>query len=475
MLRKRKIKRVFLINPPSYVYKNVDTKRTDYPFGLGYIASMLKMEGFVVGGVDALLEGFETEELIENGKYRYGLTDEQIKKVVDDFQPDAVGVSNMFTNNITLAVHTCRLVKEVNPDIVTFIGGFHPTTFPESCLRADGVDFVILGEGEYTTGILLRAISRGTNLHLIPGIGFLDEGGHAVINSFIEPIQNIDILPWPDRDLFPVIPYSDIGSPHGNDTKFSPYTTFLTSRGCPYKCTFCASHKIHGRHFRPRSPENVMKELEYLVKEEGIREIHFEDDNLTFDRDRAHRIFQEIIDRKLNIAWTPTNCLAYNTVDRFMLEKMKESGCYALWFPVESGDRDVLKMMQKPTPMDKFRELVPVAKKLGIKTNGLFMFGLPGETREQMERTFKFAEELDMDYSSFAIFTPLPGTDLWDKAVEINPELDDPDYDFSRLKFGVSNLTIDGMTPEELVKLRRKVWLKVNWGLDEDQDVNQTH
>ncbi len=470
MNKRRKIKKVLLINPPSFVYKSFDTKRADYPFGLGYIASMLKMEGFEVEGLDTIVEGFYTEQLIENEKYRYGMTDDEIRKAVETFKPDAVGVSNMFTNNISLAVHTCKLVKDVDSGIVTFIGGFHPTTLPEQCLRAGGIDYVVLGEGDYTTGILLRAISRGANVGVIPGIAYIDENDRAVINPFIEPIANIDILPWPDRDVFPVERYSDIGSPHGNDTKYIPYTTFLTSRGCPYRCTFCASHNVHGRQFRARSPENVLNELEFLVKEKGIREIHFEDDNLTFDKDRAMKIFQGIIDRKLDIAWIPTNFVAFNKMDRKLLEKMKESGCYALWIPVESGDPDILKLMKKPTPMNKFRECVPIVKDLGIKANGLYMFGLPGETREQMEKTFEFAEELNMDYSSFAIFTPLPGTELWDKAVEINPELGKPDYDFSRLKFGVSNLKIAGMTPEELVKLRRKVWLKVNWGLDEDQE-----
>ncbi len=469
-MTKRTIKRVLLINPPSFVYKQFDKKRADYPFGLGYIASMLKMDKFEVGAIDAILDGFETEQEIENGKFRYGLSDEELRKAIETFRPDAVGVSNMFTNNITLAIHTCKLVKEVNPGTITFIGGFHPSTMPESCLRLGGVDYLVIGEGDYTTGILLRAVSRGADIRRIPGIAYLDENNHAIINPPIEPIQNLDILPWPDRELFPILRYSEIGCPHGNDTKLLPYTTFLTSRGCPYRCTFCASHNVHGRSFRARSASAVLDELEYLVKEKGIREIHFEDDNLTFDRERAVAIFKGIIDRNLDIAWIPTNFIAFNKIDRGILELMKESGCYALWIPVESGDLTTLKRMKKPTPMRKFREFVPIIKELGIKTNGLFMFGLPGETREQMERTFEFAQELGMDYSSFAIFTPLPGTELWDESVKINPELGHPDYDWSRLKFGVSNLTIDGMTPEELIRLRRKVWLKTNWNLDEDQD-----
>ncbi len=466
----RKIKRVLLINPPSYLFKLYDKKRADFPFGLGYISSMLKMEGFIVHGIDTILEGFDTEIELAPGKYRYGMTDDEIKKAIIEFNPDAVGVSNMFTSNIPLAIHTCDLVKEVDPDIVTLLGGPHASTLPEDCLRRGQVDYIVLGEGDYTTGILLRAVSRGADLSRIPGIAYLDSSGNAVINPFIEPIKNIDILPWPDREMFDVLRYSEIGCPHGDDIQQTPYTTFLTSRGCPYRCTFCAAHNVHGRTFRPRSPKNVLDELEFLVKEKGIREIHFEDDNLTFDPDRAMQIFQGIIDRKLNIAWVPSSGIAFNKVTRELLEKMKESGCYTIWVPVESGDLTTLKRMKKPTAMNKFREFVPIIKELGMTAKGLFMFGLPGETREQMERTFKFAEELKMDYATFPIFTPLPGAELWDEAVKINPELGNPDYDWSRLKFGVSNLTIDGMTPEDLLKLRRKVWLKVNWGLDENQE-----
>ncbi len=469
-MSRRKIKRVLLINPPAYLFKTFDRKRAVFPFGLGYISSMLKMEGFTVHGIDTTVDGFDTEIELAPGKFRYGMTDDEIKKAIADFSPDAVGVSSMFSTNIPLAIHTCNLAKEVDPGIVTLLGGSHVTALPEDTLRRGKVDFVIVGEGDYTTGILLRAISRNADLSRIPGIAYLEPSGNAVVNPFIEPIQNVDILPWPDREIFDVIRYSELGCPHGDILKREPYTTFLTSRGCPYRCTFCAAHNVHGYTFRPRSPKNVLDELEFLVKEKGIREIHFEDDNITYDPDRAMKIFQGMIDRKLDLVWALNNGLGFNKLSRKLLEKMKESGCYTIWAPVESGDLTTLKRMKKPTAMSKYREFVPIIKELGIKIKGFFMFGLPGETREQMERTFQFAEELNLDYSTFMIFTPLPGAELWDEAVKIDPLLGTPDYDWSRLKVGVSNLTIDGMTPEDLLKLRRKVWLKVNWGLDENQE-----
>jgi magnesium-protoporphyrin IX monomethyl ester (oxidative) cyclase len=245
---------------------------------------MLKLEGFEVGGLDAILEGFDTEEPLSDKKIRYGLTDDEIKKWIADFKPDAVGVSNMFSNGLPMSLHTCHLVKEVDPDIVVVLGGTHPSTLPADCLNQGEMDYIVLGEGDYTMGLLLRSISQGRDLSRIPGIAYRDEHGNPVVNPFIEPIQCLDILPFPDRELFSIYRYSTIGQPHGNDLKYTPYTTFITSRGCPFRCSFCATFNVHGRQFRARSAENVLDEIEYLVKKMGVREIHFEDDNLTFDR-----------------------------------------------------------------------------------------------------------------------------------------------------------------------------------------------
>ncbi len=471
-MKRRRIKKILLINPPNFIWQDKDRKRVDFPIGLGYLGAMLKMEGFEVEGLDILMEGFYQEFEPKDGKIRFGLTDEQIKQRIDDFKPDVVGISNMFSNGFFSAIRLARMVKDIDPDIIVLLGGNHASTLPEDCLRRSqgSVDFVVIGEGDYTTGILLRAISRGADLSRIPGIAYIQEDGNSVVNPFIEPIHNVDILPYPDRLMFSIYKYSEIGRPHGDDLRFTPYTTFVSSRGCPFHCTFCAAFNVHGRTYRPRNPDLVLDELEYLVKEMGVREIHFEDDNLTYDRERAKKIFQGMIDRKLNLAWIPSNGLAFYTLDREILTLMRDSGCYTVWIPVETGDLVTLKRIKKPTQIESFKEMVPIIKELGMIAKGLFMFGFPGETREQMENTFQLAKDLDLDYATFSLLTPLPGTEIWDQALEINPELSDPNYDWERLQFGISNLMVDGMTQEELLRLRRKVWLEVNWNLREDQD-----
>jgi len=470
-MKRRRIKRVMLLNPPNIVWKGKDRKRVDLPIGLAYLASVLQMEKFDVLGIDTLLEGFDEEHEATDGRCRFGLSDEQIRQRIRDFKPDAVGVSSMFSKSFKLAIRMCALAKEVDPSIVTVMGGNHASTLPEQCLRrSEGtLDFVVIGEGEFTTGLLFRAVSRGYDLRKIHGIAYLDENGDAVINPPLEPIYNVDILPWPDRDMFNILEYSRIAKPHGDDLLHTPYTTFLSSRGCPFKCNFCAAYNVHGRNYRPRDPDDVLDELEFLVEQYGVREIHWEDDNLTYDKDRAMAIFNGMIERKLDLSWCTPNGIAFYTLDREMIEKMKESGCYSVWAAVESGDEDSLKRIGKPTPMQAFKDYIPIFKELGITVKGTFLYGFPWETRKHIENTFRFARELDLDYVVFYIATPLPGTDLWDLSKETNPELESPDFDWEKLQFGLSNIEINGISKEEIQQMRKKFWLKVNWDLDEDQ------
>ncbi|MBN2053607.1 cobalamin-dependent protein [bacterium] len=471
-MKRRRIKRVMLINPPNIVWKGQDRKRVDLPIGLAYLASVLQMEKFDVLGVDTLLEGFEEEHEAKDGRVRFGLSDAQIKTRIRDFNPDVVGVSSMFSKSFNLAVHMCRLAREVNPEIITVLGGNHASTLPEQCLRrSDGtLDFVVIGEGEFTTGLLLRGIANGYDLRRINGIAFLDEAGDAVINRPLEPIQNVDILPWPNRNMFNIMDYSRIAKPHGDDLKHTPYTTFISSRGCPFKCNFCAAYNVHGRKYRPRNPKDVLDELEFLVERYGLREVHWEDDNLTADRERALAIFNGMIERRLNLSWATPNGIAFYTLDREVIEKMVESGCYSVWASVETGDEESLKRMGKPTPMQAFRDYIPIFKELGIPVKGTFLYGFPWETREHIENTFRFARELDLDYVVFYIATPLPGTELWDMSLESNPELASPDFDWEKLQFGLSNMEVNGISKEEIQQMRKKFWLKVNWDLDEDQE-----
>lgn len=458
---KKKIERILFLNPPRIILKERERKRVDLPLGLAYIAAMLEREGFEVHALDTLLEGFDTDQEPIPGWIRFGMTLDQIAEFVAKLKPDLVGVSNLFSDGFPPAAELIPVVKKVNPEIVTVIGGNHPTAVPEDTLRRSGCDYVVLGEGDYVIIELIRALNRGEDPAGMPGIATLRNDTFVGVRqkNFIE---DLDALPLPARHLFKTIRYSEVGSPHGDEIMRHPYTTIITSRGCPARCTYCASFMVHGRHFRPRSVESVLDEIELLVSQ-GIKEIHFEDDTMAANRTRMLRLCRGILERGIDITWVPTSGIAMYNIDREVLTAMRDSGCYTIWVPVESGDPDVLRMIRKPLPYKRIKSIVKTIQDLGMKAKGFFMYGFPGETKEQMEHTFQFAKDLELDYATFFMATPLPGTKMYEDAKRLNPE-----FSWVNLKFAKSNLQIGGYSFEEMEQIRKKVWLDVNWGIKEE-------
>jgi len=213
--------------------------------------------------------------------------------------------------------------------------------------------------------------------------------------------------------------YFKYNRPHGSSSRYRRSTPLITSRGCPAKCTFCSIHTVWGRRFRPRSPQNVMGELFFLKEKYGIREIQIEDDNLTLDKTRAHALLDQIIDSKLDMSFTTPNGIAVWALDGPLLEKLRKAGFYRLTLAVESGNEEVLtKIIRKPLKLDHVREIVPIAKSLGFELDTFYVVGFPGETKEQIRETFRFANSLDVDNAKFFVATPYPGTELYQIAKE---------------------------------------------------------
>jgi anaerobic magnesium-protoporphyrin IX monomethyl ester cyclase len=306
----------------------------------------------------------------------------------------------------------CRIAKAVNPAVITIMGGAHPSATPEPTLADPSVDYVVVGEGEDTLPALVEALESGQSPAQVEGLAFRD-GERVVMTPRGHYIENLDVLPLPARHLLPMDKYLTINRPHGTVARHSPNTSLVTSRGCPARCVFCSIHTVWGRKFRARSPEQVLNELESLVCDYGVREVHFEDDNLTYDRARAQAIFSGMIERKLNLTWAAPNGVATYTLDEDLLALMKASGCYRLHLAVESGDPDVLHhIIHKPLRLDKVVQVTAAAKRLGLAVDTFFVVGFPGETLEQIRRTFAFARNLDVDSVSLFIATPYPGTEL---------------------------------------------------------------
>lgn len=442
--------KIMLILPPLMVQEKEQYGITP-PLGITYLAAVLEKSGYEVSLLDCIVEGYYDPER-RNEHILLGLKWHEIGKRVRMFAPDVVGISCIFSMMFQEALKVAETVKNIDSNIKVVMGGAHPSSVPSEVLSNKNVDFIVIGEGEATLLELVRCIEqRNTKLSIIDGLGY-KEDGVLIINPKTKFIENLDDIPFPARHLLQMEKYYTIGEAHGG-LKRKRYASMITSRGCPGNCIYCSIHTVWGIQWRPRTPTNVIDEIEHLIKDYGVEEIHFEDDNLTFDRERAKLIFQGIIDRGLDITWTTPNGVAVWKLDEEMLKLMKKSGCYQINLGIESGNAVVLRrIIKKPFNLEKVREIVKNIHELGIWAHGFFILGMPGETKQTMEDTVNFATSLDIDSASFFIATPYPGTRLYDICEEQGYV---QVYDTNDLRVQSSMISTDEFTSNELLKLQR--------------------
>jgi magnesium-protoporphyrin IX monomethyl ester (oxidative) cyclase len=411
------------------------------PLGLAYIAAVLEQEGYEVKILDCVAEGYGQSVVLSNGDIRYGLTDEEIRIHIIFIDPDLVGVSCLFSNKSWDAHNVCRIVKDHNPNIITVMGGSHPTAlFYETC-NDPNVDEVIQGEGEY---VLLSMVQD-----------------KDWIGEYQNNNNDLDSLPFPARHLLPMNKYLYSESAHSGH-KYSPSTNITTSRGCPSRCSFCAIRNTFGEAYRTRSPENVLAEIDYLINTYHIKELDFEDDNVSANRKRFMAILQGIIDRKYNLALNSPSGLYVGSLDEALLGKMVEAGYYSVSFAIESGVPWVLEeLMHKKVDLEKAKRLVKYGRSIGLKVKAFFILGYPGETKETMKQTVDFAGELGADWNLFFPATNLPGTEM-DKIVRANNWLVDPDMDY-RFYFFKPNIRTPEFNPEDVLRIKEEANLQTNF------------
>jgi magnesium-protoporphyrin IX monomethyl ester (oxidative) cyclase len=410
-MKKKPIKKIMLIFPP-VVFSQESPKQIMPPLGISYLAACLR-DDYEVKLLDAAVEGYQTEVRLDNGSYSYGLSFEQIKNKVNEFQPDVVGITCLYSSQFYNVWKICSDVKSLSKDIITIIGGTHPTFLPEQCMGKGNIDFITLGESEESFARILKAISTGQDYSRLDGIAFWQEN-NMVVNPKTSWIENVDDIPFPARDMLMLDKYFKINLPMGLVSKQNPAINMITSRGCPFKCVFCSSCNFWGRKYRPRSVKNVIAEMR-LLKEMGIREIKFFDDNLTLDKQRAKQLFQAMVDESFDFTWNTPNGIAAQTLDEEMIFLMKQSGCYEITLAVESGDQQILnQVLKKPTDLGQIQNISKIIKDYGIDTYGFFIIGFPQETKSQIYNTLKFMDKLALDRVSLFIANPLPGTEIYE-------------------------------------------------------------
>jgi len=362
------------------------------PLGLGYLASYLRQNGMETRIIDGL---------------RNNLSPDETMRMIAAENPDAVGITCL-TAFYGETVRLARMVKERN--IRCIIGGVHPTFLPYGTLVDSRADYVICGEGEVALSKLAR---NGFVNDGIPGVYSLDNlpGEDAPVRKG-EIIEDLDDIPFPDWDQMDPNAYPK--APHGAIVNGFPIGVVTSSRGCPYQCTFCASPAFYGRRIRFRSPENVVAEIRHLVDRFGVREIHFEDDNLTMNRGHVERICRLILDGGIKVSWACPNGIRADKVDEDLIALMKESGCYYFAYGIESADDGILKNIRKMETIETIGKSIGIAARHGISCQGFFILGLPGETRETIEKTISFAKRSKLARAQFLILDVIPGSELWD-------------------------------------------------------------
>jgi len=395
--------RTLLINPPRHneiVADNpafIDEERGfNPPLGLLYLAGYIKkMGGHQVFCLDA-----QVEELDYNASF---------ERRIEKINPDLVGITAM-TFTLIDVIKTIRVVKKAEEKlgrkIYVVLGGPHVHLFPEETVNLDGVDFVIKGEGEIPLYSLLGALEKKMDLSSINGLVF-KKRGEIINNPAGELIDDLDKLPFPQRDLLPVEKYNSILS--GGKI----VTTMFTSRGCPFQCAFCDRPHL-GKKFRARSAQSVVEEMKECL-DLGIDEILIYDDTFTVDRQRTLDICEEIKRRGLKFTWDIR--ARVDTVDKEVLKNLREAGCERIHFGVESGIEKILRVLNKGINLEQVKNAFKAAKELRIETLAYFMIGAPTETKEDILKTIDFAKKLNPDYAHITILTPYPGTLIYRQAL----------------------------------------------------------
>ncbi len=402
------------------------------PLGLGYLSAYLKKNNIETVLIDGLRDRLNNDKLINS-------------ILVE--RPDAVGITCL-TAFYRECVDLSQKLKAKNIKVI--IGGVHATFLPIETLRDSGCDYVVLGEGEKA----LLELSRNNLLNNnIPGVYSARDFEFNNCNPVkAEKIDNLDEIPFPDWEQMP--PDSYPRAPHGAVVKGFPVGVITTTRGCPYGCTFCASPKFYDRKIRYRSPENVLKEIKLLVNHYGVKEIHFEDDNLTLKRDHIKRLCHLLIDHNVKISWACPNGIRADKIDLPLVSLMKKSGCYYFAYGIESANQEILDNIKKQETIEEIESSINLAATAGITCQGFFIFGLPGENQKTIDKTISFARHSKLERAQFIILDVLTGSELWDTLKgKFVPN-------WSKKSYKEPEWIPEGMTREMLIKSQSKAFFE---------------
>ena len=358
-----------------------------YPaLGLAYLAAAVRAAGYPVS-------------ILEGNAHRLSM--EQIKAQAASFNPQIIGLSST-TFNWPLVAETAKAIRSTIPDCLILVGGPQLSLYAAQCLDEPAVDGAVIGEGEQALTEIARALESGHSPVGIAGTMFREKG-ELVMGPDRLPVQDLDTIPMPALDLLPIRQYRALTLPH-------PFVTLVTSRGCPFHCRYC-SQVYAGGVYREHSAQRVVAEMERAVREFDAKELVFFDETFTMNRKRTLEICRLAMDGGIHTKWDVRT--RADVLDDEMLTALADAGCASLHIGIEAGSERVQKLMNKNLNLGKIPPMLKRARQLGIQTRGYFMLGFPGETLEEMDQTIRFARSLPLDWASFTITTPNPGTEIY--------------------------------------------------------------
>jgi radical SAM superfamily enzyme YgiQ (UPF0313 family) len=418
--------KILLIQPP--VQDFYQTSIRTQPIGLAYLAASLKKEGHGVEILDcqtgtkksipvpaelSYLKDFyplndRSPFKLYSGYYHFGMDWAEIRKKVEESRADVFGISSSFTPYHGDALKIARIIKEWDREKIVVMGGAHVSCDPEGVLRSPFVDHAILGEGEIRFPLLLEQIARGSpeNVEKLEGIGYRNKG-QIRINALRNFIQDLDSLPHPARELLDLDRY-------GLRKKRS--TMIITSRGCPHRCAYCSSHLVMGTSFRTRTPEAILTEMMACQKQNGIEVFDIEDDNFTFDQERAKRLMGLIIGAfgEGKIELSAMNGISFASLDGELLKLMKRAGFHTINLSYVSTDPSTKERMGRPEPTTEFGRILEQADQIGLHVIAYAILGMPGQTIGEMVDTLIYLMEKKVLIGP-SIYYPTPGTPLFER------------------------------------------------------------
>lgn len=395
--------KIILTVPPNihyiepYAYIEADKSNTIRPcLGLLYIAAAVKdIPGMDVRIIDASVDGLSLEDM------ELFFTREA---------PELVGFS-VLTFNLLNCMEVSKIIRKCSPQTKICFGGWHPTLYPRETLAFDFVDYIVIGEGELTFRELVKVHQDGKNpaekqLAGIEGLGYKTSGGQIMINPSREVVKNLDELPLPAYDLVDATKYSHLLACSGQ------VVNIMTSRGCPHRCIFC---DLRRTTYRYRTPVNILEEIRFWV-ERGVNEFFIQDDNFTINRKRTIEFCRLLTDANLDIKYKISSRV--DCIDDEICQYLKNSGCYRIYFGVESGSQKVLDYLEKGITIHHIKTAFKAAHQYDIDCCAYIMIGVPSETEEDIRLTMSLIKEIKPNHLHCSICTPMPRTYFYGKLME---------------------------------------------------------